>query len=84
VWVISHKKPAAFFDKFDRKGGDVDNTAYCPGCGHGVLHKLIAEAIDELGIKDRAIFVNPVGCSVLSMPISIRGMCWPLTGGRRQ
>jgi 2-oxoisovalerate ferredoxin oxidoreductase beta subunit len=64
VWVISHKKPAAFFDKFERKGGDVDNTAYCPGCGHGVLHKLIAEAIDELGIKDRAIFVNPVGCSV--------------------
>jgi len=64
VWVTSHKKPAAFFDKFERKGGDVDNTAYCPGCGHGGLHKLLGEAIDELGIKDRVIFVNPVGCSV--------------------
>ena len=64
MWVISHKKPAAFFDKFERKGGDIDNTAYCPGCGHGVLHKLMAEAIDGLGIKDSAIFVNPVGCSV--------------------
>ncbi len=32
----------------------------CPGCGHGVLHKLIAEAIDDMGIRDRAILVGPV------------------------
>jgi 2-oxoglutarate ferredoxin oxidoreductase subunit beta len=40
-------------------------THYCPGCTHGILHRLIAEAIDELGIQDRAIVVAPVGCSVL-------------------
>jgi 2-oxoglutarate/2-oxoacid ferredoxin oxidoreductase subunit beta len=40
-------------------------THYCPGCTHGIIHRLIAEAIDELGIQDRAIVVAPVGCSVL-------------------
>jgi 2-oxoglutarate ferredoxin oxidoreductase subunit beta len=37
---------------------------YCPGCGHGVAHRLIAEVIDELGIQDKTIGVAPVGCSV--------------------
>ena len=41
-------------------------THYCPGCGHGVAHKLIAEAIEELGLQDRTIFVSPVGCSVFA------------------
>lgn len=40
-------------------------THYCPGCGHGVIHRLIAEVLDELGIRDRTVFVAPVGCSVL-------------------
>jgi 2-oxoglutarate ferredoxin oxidoreductase subunit beta len=40
-------------------------THYCPGCGHGVIHRLIAEAIEELGVRDRTIFVAPVGCAVL-------------------
>jgi len=40
-------------------------THYCPGCTHGIIHRLIAEAIDELGIQDRTIVVAPVGCSVL-------------------
>ena len=39
-------------------------TNYCPGCTHGLIHKLIAEAIDELGIQKRTISVAPVGCSV--------------------
>ena len=39
-------------------------THYCPGCTHGVAHRLIAEAIDELGIQDRTAGVAPVGCSV--------------------
>jgi 2-oxoglutarate ferredoxin oxidoreductase subunit beta len=38
--------------------------SYCPGCGHGIIHKLVAEAIDELGIGGEAIIVAPVGCSV--------------------
>ncbi|MBN2616745.1 MAG: 2-oxoglutarate oxidoreductase [Spirochaetales bacterium] len=39
-------------------------THYCPGCTHGVVHKLIAESLDELGVED-AIVVAPVGCAVL-------------------
>ena len=38
---------------------------YCPGCTHGVVHKLVAELIDEMGIRERTIGVAPVGCSVL-------------------
>jgi len=41
-------------------------TTYCPGCMHGVAHRLVAEAIDELGIRERAILVAPVGCSVFA------------------
>ncbi|MBU3180324.1 thiamine pyrophosphate-dependent enzyme [Clostridium psychrophilum] len=40
-------------------------THYCPGCTHGIIHKLVAEVIDELGILDKTIAVAPVGCSVL-------------------
>ena len=39
---------------------------YCPGCGHGIVHRLMAEAIDELGITDRVIGVAPVGCAVFA------------------
>ena len=39
-------------------------THYCPGCGHGVAQKLIAEALGDLGVQDRTIMVSPVGCSV--------------------
>jgi len=41
-------------------------THYCPGCGHGIAHRLIAEAIDELGIQGRTIGIAPVGCAVLA------------------
>jgi 2-oxoglutarate ferredoxin oxidoreductase subunit beta len=41
-------------------------THYCPGCGHGVIHRIIAEAVDELGLAERVIGTAPVGCSVLS------------------
>ena len=40
-------------------------THYCPGCGHGIIHRLLAEVIDELGIRERVVGVAPVGCSVL-------------------
>jgi len=39
-------------------------THYCPGCTHGVIHRLIAEVIDELGVREKTIGVAPVGCSV--------------------
>jgi len=41
-------------------------THYCPGCGHGVAHRLIAEVIDELDIRGRTIGIAPVGCAVLA------------------
>ena len=39
---------------------------YCPGCGHGVIHRLVAETIEELGIRKRTIGIAPVGCSVFA------------------
>jgi 2-oxoisovalerate ferredoxin oxidoreductase beta subunit len=60
-------KPEAFYRTFERKGGaEPTATHYCPGCGHGVIHKLMAEVIDELGIRDRTILISPVGCSVFA------------------
>ena len=44
---------------------DVD-THYCPGCTHGIVHRLVAEAIDELGVEGRTIGIASVGCSVMS------------------
>lgn len=39
---------------------------YCPGCGHGTAHRILAEVIDEMGIQNETIGVAPVGCSVLA------------------
>ncbi|MDO4741255.1 MAG: thiamine pyrophosphate-dependent enzyme [Eubacteriales bacterium] len=41
-------------------------SSYCPGCTHGIIHRLVAEAIDELGIADRTIGIAPVGCAVFA------------------
>ncbi len=41
-------------------------THYCPGCGHGVIHRIIAEVIDELEIREKTIGIAPVGCAVLA------------------
>ena len=42
------------------------NTHYCAGCGHGIVHKLIAQIMDEFGIQEKTLLVAPVGCSVLA------------------
>ena len=39
---------------------------YCPGCGHSIIHRLIAEVIEELGLRDRTIGIPPCGCAVLA------------------
>lgn len=39
---------------------------YCPGCTHGIIHRLVAEVIDELGIEGRTIGIAPVGCAVMA------------------
>jgi 2-oxoisovalerate ferredoxin oxidoreductase beta subunit len=57
-----------FYDHFERhahgEGLKGQSTHYCPGCGHGLAHKYLADAIEELGIQDRTVAVSPVGCSV--------------------
>ena len=45
----------------------LDKTlSYCPGCGHGTVHRLVMEVIEELGIQSRTVGIAPVGCSVLA------------------
>jgi len=39
-------------------------TRYCPGCGHGIIHRLVAECLDELNLRERTIAVTPIGCSI--------------------
>ena len=57
-----------FYDTFERhahgEGLKGHSTHYCPGCGHGLVHKYLAEAVDELGIQDRTVAISPVGCAV--------------------
>lgn len=65
-YEVSHARPGAFYECFDRKGDLPFQTHYCPGCGHGNVHKMLACAIDELGIQDETILISPVGCSVFA------------------
>jgi 2-oxoisovalerate ferredoxin oxidoreductase beta subunit len=65
-YTITHEKPECFYDCYERKAELQHQTHYCPGCGHGVVHKLLAQAIDELGIQDRTVLISPVGCSVFA------------------
>ena len=52
---------------FQKTRGLTDNeTHYCPGCTHGIIHRLVGEVLEELGVLDQAIGVAPVGCSVLA------------------
>ena len=59
---------SVFYSTFERhahgEGVNAHSTTYCPGCGHGLAHKYLAEAIDDLGAQDRTVLVSPVGCSV--------------------
>mgnify|MGYP001174192307 FL=1 len=56
-WEIVYQRPAALTDL---------PTHYCPGCSHGAVHRIVAEVIDELGIRERTIGVAPVGCAVFA------------------
>ena len=48
------------------KGLSDAQLSYCPGCTHGIIHKLIAESLVELDLLDRTIAISPVGCSVMA------------------
>lgn len=66
MYAKALQRPRSFYGQFERKPGDHLTTHYCPGCGHGNIHKMIAEAIDDFGAQDRTVFVSPVGCSVFA------------------
>jgi len=65
-YEIAQGRAASFYPRFERKDELQHQTHYCPGCGHGTIHKMLARAIDELGIQDRTILISPVGCSVFA------------------
>src|ERR1700741_1113910 len=65
-YALLHEKADCFYNRYERKSELQHQTHYCPGCGHGIMHKLLAHAIDELGIQDRTILISPVGCSVFA------------------
>jgi 2-oxoisovalerate ferredoxin oxidoreductase beta subunit len=59
---------SVYYERFERhaqgEGLKARSTHYCPGCGHGLVHRYLADAIEELGIQDRTVAISPVGCSV--------------------
>lgn len=61
---------SVFYRQFERhdhgEGIKAHTTTYCPGCGHGLAQKYLAEAIDELGVQDRTVLISPVGCAVFT------------------
>ena len=60
-------KAKSFYDIYERNpSADKKMPHYCPGCGHGNVHKFIAEALDDFEIADKTILISPVGCSVFA------------------
>ncbi|MFZ0819769.1 MAG: 2-oxoacid:acceptor oxidoreductase family protein [Candidatus Acidiferrales bacterium] len=65
-YEVTHSKSPVFYKVYERKPELKHQTHYCPGCGHGIIHKLIAEAVEDLGVQDKTILISPVGCSVFA------------------
>ena len=63
-FTVTHERAESFYGRFERKTELQHQTHYCPGCGHGIVSKLLAGALDELGVQQRTVLVSPVGCSV--------------------
>ncbi len=59
-------KQRGMYEWFDRSGQHTRATHYCAGCGHGIIHKLVAEVVHELALEDRMIYLDPVGCAVFA------------------
>jgi len=63
--TVSARVPEGYVKVFERpRSLSDDRFTYCPGCHHGIVGRLIAEVIDELGIQDRTVGIAPVGCAV--------------------
>jgi 2-oxoisovalerate ferredoxin oxidoreductase beta subunit len=65
-YAVVQGRAKSFYERYERKPELQHQTHFCPGCGHGVVHKMLARAIDELGIPDKTILIGPVGCSVFT------------------
>lgn len=65
-YTVARERAKAFYPVFEHKSEAQHQTHYCPGCGHGTVHKMMADAIDALGIQDRTVLISPVGCSVFA------------------
>jgi 2-oxoisovalerate ferredoxin oxidoreductase beta subunit len=65
-YAVAQGRAKSFYERFERKEELQHQTHFCPGCGHGTVHKMVARAIDELGVQDHTIMVGPVGCSVFT------------------
>ncbi|MGA2340490.1 MAG: 2-oxoacid:acceptor oxidoreductase family protein [Terracidiphilus sp.] len=65
-YEVAQGRARSFYERYERKEDLQHQTHFCPGCGHGIVHKMIAKAIDDLGVQDRTIMVGPVGCSVFT------------------
>jgi 2-oxoisovalerate ferredoxin oxidoreductase beta subunit len=65
-YAVARGKAKSFYPRYERKGELQHQTHFCPGCGHGNIHKMLAAAIDELGVQDRTIMIGPVGCGVFT------------------
>jgi 2-oxoisovalerate ferredoxin oxidoreductase beta subunit len=65
-YTVAHAKAKSFYARYERKEETRHQTHFCPGCGHGIVHKMLARAIDDLGVQDKTILVGPVGCGVFT------------------
>jgi 2-oxoisovalerate ferredoxin oxidoreductase beta subunit len=65
-YEVAQGRAKSFYERFERKDELQHQTHFCPGCGHGTVHKMLAQAIDQLKVQDRTIVVGPVGCSVFT------------------
>jgi 2-oxoisovalerate ferredoxin oxidoreductase beta subunit len=65
-YTVAQGRAQSFYQRYDRKEDLQHQTHFCPGCGHGTVHKMIAQAIDLLGVQNRTIMVGPVGCGVFT------------------
>jgi len=65
-YTVVQGRSKAFYEHYERKEELQHQTHFCPGCGHGQVHKMLAKAIDDLGVQQRTIMVGPVGCGVFT------------------
>ncbi len=65
-YEVAQGRARSLYERYERKEDLQHQTHFCPGCGHGTVHKMVAKAIDDLLVQDRTIMVGPVGCGVFT------------------